>query len=389
MNESRILKNRLLPFLICLLIIFFPGCSPHTEPSVETMDMRLSTTEIKGRTYYYYHRLSETEQDAYSRIFRQIKSHPEKIEIPPLEKEALLKVFQAISYDNPELLCMGGSCQLVTQAGKSYFVPSYHCSVAECAAMTEKLLEKARQIQESVQGKTSYEKELFFHDYLVEHCVYHEDTGNWRSYTAAGALLDGKAVCEGYSRAFQLLLDLAGIENYLITGSARDQDARVDGHMWNLVTIDGEKYHVDVTWDDPVGREQLAPSHVYFNLTDQAIAVNHLTFDPEPPGCSAIKANYFVKNGLFFQKYQEDTRTKIVEAIEQTVARDVWSLEFCFASQEEYEKAVTDLFSGERIYRLLERANLSGKGQIQTNKVQYHCDDEMLILNLTLEKKGG
>lgn len=301
MNESRILKNRLLPFLICLLIIFFPGCSPHTEPSVETMDMRLSTTEIKGRTYYYYHRLSETEQDAYSRIFRQIKSHPEKIEIPPLEKEALLKVFQAISYDNPELLCMGGSCQLVTQAGKSYFVPSYHCSVAECAAMTEELLEKARQIQESVQGKTSYEKELFFHDYLVEHCVYHEDTGNWRSYTAAGALLDGKAVCEGYSRAFQLLLDLAGIENYLITGSARDQDARVDGHMWNLVTIDGEKYHVDVTWDDPVGREQLAPSHVYFNLTDQAIAVNHLTFDPEPPGCSAIKANYFVKNGLFFK----------------------------------------------------------------------------------------
>ena len=88
-------------------------------------------------------------------------------------------------------------------------------------------------------GKTDYEKELFFHDYLIEHCAYHEDTGNWQAYTAAGALLNGKAVCEGYSRAFQLLLNQEGIDNYLMTGSARDPSGRVDGHMWNLITLDG------------------------------------------------------------------------------------------------------------------------------------------------------
>ena len=106
-------------------------------------------------------------------------------------------------------------------------------------------------------------KMLFFHDYLIEHCAYHEDTGNWQAYTAAGALLNGKAVCEGYSRAFQLLLNQEGIDNYLMTGSARDPSGRVDGHSGILSPLMARlscRRHVD----DPVGNEQLAPSQRLF-----------------------------------------------------------------------------------------------------------------------------
>ena len=132
-----------------------------------------------------------------------------------VEEATPQQLFQAVSYDNPQILCMGDTCRLAKQSGKSYFVPSYRCSVEECAGKTEALLEKARQVCDNVKGKTDYEKELFFHDYLIEHCAYHEDTGNWQAYTAAGALLNGKAVCEGYSRAFQLLLNQEGFDNYL------------------------------------------------------------------------------------------------------------------------------------------------------------------------------
>lgn len=370
--------------LLCMLAVFVlpAGCTHQSAPVAQG----LSAAELKGQTYFYYHRLAETEQEAYSKIVRQIRSHPERIEIPPLENEALLRVFQAVSYDNPQILCMGDSCRLAKQSGKSYFVPSYRCGVEECARMTEALLEKARRVCDSVKGKTDYEKELFFHDYLIARCAYHEDTGNWQAYTAAGALLNGKAVCEGYSRAFQLLLNQEGIGNYLMTGSARDPSGRVDGHMWNLVTIDGAPYHVDVTWDDPVGSEQLAPSHVYFNLTDQRIAANHLTFQPETPGCTETAANFFVRKHLYFSQYGEEARARIVEAIGQVVSEDGWNLEFCFASRAAYEEAVSDLFAGERIYRLLERANLTGGQKLQTNTVQYQCSDEMFVINLTLEK---
>ena len=46
----------------------------------------------------------------------------------------------------------------------------------------------------------------------------------------------------------------------------------------------------------------------------------------------------------------------------------------------------SDVIQYERIYRLLERANLSGGQKLQTNTVQYQCSDEMFVINLTLEK---
>ena len=138
----------------------------------------LSTTELKGQTYFLLPPASLKQSRRHiAKSFRQIRSHPERIEIPQLENEALLRVFQAVSYDNPQILCMGDTCRLAKQSGKSYFVPSYRCSVEECAGKTEALLEKARQVCDNVKGKTDYEKELFFHDYLIEHCAYHEDTG--------------------------------------------------------------------------------------------------------------------------------------------------------------------------------------------------------------------
>ena len=98
-----------------MLAVLPCGCTHQDAPVAQG----LSTTELKGQTYFYYHRLTETEQEAYSKIVRQIRSHPERIEIPQLENEALLRVFQAVSYDNPQILCMGDTCRLAKQSGKA------------------------------------------------------------------------------------------------------------------------------------------------------------------------------------------------------------------------------------------------------------------------------
>ena len=54
-------------------------------------------------------------------------------------------------------------------------------------------------------------------------------------------------VCEGYAKAFQLLCNLSNFSDltcYTINGS------KTGGHMWNIVTIDGNNYLVDVTNTD-------------------------------------------------------------------------------------------------------------------------------------------
>ena len=61
-------------------------------------------------------------------------------------------------------------------------------------------------------------------------------------------------VCEGYSRAFQVLCMASGIHCVLVSGETEDiNTGKKNGHMWNYVLLDGSWYGVDVTWNDPVG----------------------------------------------------------------------------------------------------------------------------------------
>ena len=90
-------------------------------------------------------------------------------------------------------------------------------------------------------------KAAVLHDYLVINVEY--DYDNYTipkvSFNAYGALVNGVAVCNGYALAYKYLLNQAGIECYMVTSQSMD-------HAWNLVKLDGEYYHVDTTWGDPV-----------------------------------------------------------------------------------------------------------------------------------------
>lgn len=87
------------------------------------------------------------------------------------------------------------------------------------------------------------------HDYLVRNCVYDRSAVNEvisPSRTAYGALANGKAVCQGYSLAYKLLLRRAGVPAVYVTSDSMQ-------HAWNMVQMENNGwYHVDVTWDDPI-----------------------------------------------------------------------------------------------------------------------------------------
>ena len=104
------------------------------------------------------------------------------------------------------------------------------------------------------------------HDYLVLNTAYDNATAasgsGGPSHYAEGTLIDGLAVCSGYASTFQLLMMLADIPcEYVWT----------DVHAWNLVQLDGEWYHIDVTWDDPVPDRPGFVIYTHFMLTDTEI----------------------------------------------------------------------------------------------------------------------
>jgi len=101
---------------------------------------------------------------------------------------------------------------------------------------------------------TNREKIKVIHDYIINNTSYDEERSEdvknstvislkHPSNLAYGPLFTGKAICGGYSDAMALFLDKMGIKNYKISSS---------NHIWNLVYIDNEWKHLDLTWDDPV-----------------------------------------------------------------------------------------------------------------------------------------
>jgi len=103
-------------------------------------------------------------------------------------------------------------------------------------------------------GDTRYQQVKSIHDYVVNIATY-EDTPY--SDDAYGALVQHRATCAGFSRAFKLLCDKNNIPCVLVTGIGITEKESGE-HMWCLVQMeDGLWYGVDPTWDDYGGSEYL------------------------------------------------------------------------------------------------------------------------------------
>ncbi len=135
-----------------------------------------------------------------------------------------------------------------------------------------------------------YDKELYLHDRLLAHVTY--DDAYLNEQNAYTAIVEGKAVCAGYTFAFQYLLMRNGIESYYVVGTAGvDKAGKPVGHAWNIAKISGVWYYVDPTWDD--SDDEYAPYHAYFNLDTDLLTRDHV-LDPYPynvtlPQCNALR----------------------------------------------------------------------------------------------------
>lgn len=66
-------------------------------------------------------------------------------------------------------------------------------------------------------------------------------------------MIAGKAICEGYAKTFQYLLNMLNIPNIIVYGEGINSNNEQEFHSWNYVQLDdGKWYAVDVTWDDPI-----------------------------------------------------------------------------------------------------------------------------------------
>lgn len=176
----------------------------------------------------------------------------------------------------------------------SAIAPKYTMTGSELLKARAKFDEAVNfMISEIDPSSSDFEKEKILHDRLAAAVTY-VDTKN--SHNAYGALVEGKAVCDGYAEAYQYLLRKVGIQSFIALGTSTEPSTNEPvGHAWNYVRIDGNYYHADVTWDDQ--GQQLY--HSYFNLTDERILEDHSLdkTDYKLPECNSDNEKYFTVCG--------------------------------------------------------------------------------------------
>jgi len=121
--------------------------------------------------------------------------------------------------------------------------------------------DKAKTVVDAHKSENDYDKLKAYLDYIKTEVSYNTTAAEATNHPYGDPwqliyVFDGDSttnvVCEGYAKAFQYLCDLTdsfktnGIECALVTGTMTGGTG-AGGHMWNVVSIGGANYLVDVT----------------------------------------------------------------------------------------------------------------------------------------------
>ena len=154
-----------------------------------------------------------------------------------------------------------------------------------------------RIVQEVVSGAaglSAREAALHANRYVTGHCVY--DLSTPYCGTPYGALVEGRAKCDGTGKTMQWILEQMGIVCLSISGAPLDGG---NGHQWNVAEIDGIFYDLDATAD--LGNQGDKLLYGRFNVD------NHLIRDLYPigdgylscftiPGTDSMSGSYHARN---------------------------------------------------------------------------------------------
>ncbi len=118
------------------------------------------------------------------------------------------------------------------------------------------------------------EKALLLHEYIVRETDYNlavvRGEMEYPDYvhSAEGVFLYRDAVCEGYAKAYSLLLKEVDIPSVLVASDEMN-------HAWNMIKIGDNWFHADVTWDDPTNDAEIDfcrggfVNHAFFLQSDK------------------------------------------------------------------------------------------------------------------------
>ena len=350
------MRKRCFGFILVLSCLLLCGCSSVLDSvqffsngrrpdaplaQLPYIDENIKTSFEPQVMDFYYQQLTDPAQQTLYRAYLQflIDGTEDSVYIKgDFTKQQVSSAMYALQYDYPQFLtrCWRYECTYYsTSSGRGLGVEiSPGEEDYDYAGARQELYQGLSEILQQAEGYADpWERELFLYDLLIERVTYDRTISTELQnnltpsqqlpHTAYGALINGSAVCDGYTYLFQLLCSYAGIPTTTVVGVAQQGEQAATGesenHAWNLVKIGEEYYYCDPTWDDngdqyldsdgdfviskepAEGMRQVLPSvtHFYYNLSYAQIAQNHqFSKNFAYPDREGSPQDYYSRRGL-------------------------------------------------------------------------------------------
>ena len=264
-----------------------------------------------------YRSLNDLQKSIYIKLDNALYNMQEGfVPLGECEQRDVELAYYALRHDRPEYFWVPNEYKL-RSAGNSFEL-SFADKTSDWVYSEKQRAELEREIKAELteflktvsNEDTEFQLELTAHDRICDRVIYDNAAltnpeNNAHAWSIVGGIAKGKAVCEGYSRAFQVMMYMLGMDCSPVTGIMSQS------HMWNVVKIDGDWYHIDVTSDDT----ESGFYHFFFNVTDEYIKkgrtvdqnvtdasnsdISSGKFNLFLPNCTATKQNYHVVSSLY------------------------------------------------------------------------------------------
>ena len=252
---------------------------------------------------YYYTKLNKQHQAVYHAMQQCLISLADEWQMPRVSGEALYNIFLQLRLDHPEIFwATGFKYRYYENSGNLIFLPEYLFEKAKIREHQKAMASRVEKLVRPAKSMSELEKEKYVHDFICQNVRYDKLKKSY-SHEIIGPLGQGVGVCEGIAKSVKVLLDALGVWNVIAICGNNPEKGIKYRHTWNIVKIGGTYYHLDATFDNSLGDEEIR--YDYFNLDDKNIFRDHEPLIAPAPSCTDGGHFYYKEKKLSFTKVED------------------------------------------------------------------------------------
>ena len=252
---------------------------------------------------YYYTKLNKQHQAVYHAMQQCLISLADEWQMPRVSGEALYNIFFQLRLDHPEIFwATGFKYRYYENSGNLIFLPEYLFEKAKIREHQKAMASRVEKLVRPAKSMSELEKEKYVHDFICQNVRYDKLKKSY-SHEIIGPLGQGVGVCEGIAKSVKVLLDALGVWNVIAICGNNPEKGIKYRHTWNIVKIGGTYYHLDATFDNSLGDEEIR--YDYFNLDDKNIFRDHEPLIAPAPSCTDGGHFYYKETKLSFTKVED------------------------------------------------------------------------------------